>query len=212
MIPLTQLKNPPTPHEPINDLPVHQLTGPQLFYPTSESRPFNRTDAGRVFSGAPRLPDSQDVGQGGTPPRQPWQDLEPELIGRPLKDKETKKGNPRPGEMQVLKPADARIPHPHLIAHEQDKTSRGPKLSASEIQKRYEGRLREEQNMIERLIRYRKEKDEKTKSRVQSERWEFVVQDVKSEVLGKGVVGQRYGIPSQDRKKGQIKIPRKVEV
>ncbi|KAF2453938.1 eukaryotic mitochondrial regulator protein-domain-containing protein [Lineolata rhizophorae] len=38
------------PHEPINDLPVHQATGTQLFHPTSESRPFTRADAGRAFA------------------------------------------------------------------------------------------------------------------------------------------------------------------
>lgn len=38
------------PHESINDLPVHALTGPQIFHPTSESRKFTRADAARVFS------------------------------------------------------------------------------------------------------------------------------------------------------------------
>ncbi|KAH8590747.1 eukaryotic mitochondrial regulator protein-domain-containing protein [Bisporella sp. PMI_857] len=37
------------PHESINDLPIHQATGPQIFYPTSESRIFTRTDAAKIF-------------------------------------------------------------------------------------------------------------------------------------------------------------------
>jgi len=38
-----------TPHESINDLPVHAATGQQIFYPTSESRHFTREDAAKVF-------------------------------------------------------------------------------------------------------------------------------------------------------------------
>lgn len=40
----------PQPHEGINDLPVHAATRNQLFYPTSESRHFTRTDAAKAFS------------------------------------------------------------------------------------------------------------------------------------------------------------------
>ncbi|KAK3646239.1 hypothetical protein LTR56_008590 [Elasticomyces elasticus] len=39
-----------TPHEPINDLPVHPHTRQQIFYPASESRQFTREDAAKVFS------------------------------------------------------------------------------------------------------------------------------------------------------------------
>ena len=37
-------------HESINDLTVHPATRQQLFYPTSESRQFTRTDAAKAFS------------------------------------------------------------------------------------------------------------------------------------------------------------------
>lgn len=37
-------------HESINDLTVHPATRQQLFYPTSESRQFNRADAAKAFS------------------------------------------------------------------------------------------------------------------------------------------------------------------
>lgn len=37
-------------HESINDLPVHSVTGQQIFHPTSESRQFTRSDAAKVFS------------------------------------------------------------------------------------------------------------------------------------------------------------------
>ena len=39
-----------TPHESINDLPVHPATRQQIFYPASESRQFTRADAAKVFS------------------------------------------------------------------------------------------------------------------------------------------------------------------
>lgn len=39
-----------TPHETINDLPVHPHTRTQLFVPTSESRQFTRVDAAKAFS------------------------------------------------------------------------------------------------------------------------------------------------------------------
>ena len=43
-------------------------------------------------------------------------------------------------------------------------------------------------------------------------RWEFRFRDVKVEDgRGRGGVGARYGIPAQDRKRGQVKIPTRVE-
>lgn len=38
-----------TPHESVNDLPVHPRTRQQMFYPTSESRQFTREDAAKAF-------------------------------------------------------------------------------------------------------------------------------------------------------------------
>lgn len=197
MVPVTQYQEGQSSfHESINDLPHHPLTTPQLFYPTSESRAFNRTDAGRVFSAAPRLPDSQDIGQGGAPLHEPWQDTDLEIIG--------KKGH----EMAVLKPADARIPHPHLIKHEHDKQdgklSKMPRL----IQKRYEERLQEDQAQRERTHAKKAEAEEARKTRVDTGKWQFVVTEVQAE---RGV-GTRYGVPSQDRKRGAVKIPTRVEV
>ncbi|KAI9729837.1 MAG: hypothetical protein M1834_006586 [Cirrosporium novae-zelandiae] len=50
MLPITPLTNPPTPHEPINDLPTHPWTRPQIFHPVPESTYFTRTDAAKVFN------------------------------------------------------------------------------------------------------------------------------------------------------------------
>lgn len=62
-------------------------------------------------------------------------------------------------------------------------------------------------------------KKEAKKTRVQSDRWEWVVSDVQATGFGTGKdrrgtksVGERYGVPSQDRKRGQVKVPTRVLV
>ena len=189
----------PIPHEPINDLPVHKLTTPQVFYPTSESRAFNRTDAGRVFSAAPRLPDSQDIAQGGTPV-EPYRDIKTEKVGR------------GENEIDVLKPAEARIPHPHMVAYAKDRMD--PKLSKDQdlIKKRYNDRLLEDANQ---RIESRDRKfaaAERQRTRIDTNRWEFIVTDVSNSHSNNRPAGVRYGVPHEDRKKGQVKIPTKVAV
>ncbi|KAL2062370.1 hypothetical protein VTL71DRAFT_6636 [Oculimacula yallundae] len=52
MLPKTLLAPPgekPNLHESINDLPVHRMTGQQIWHPTSESRHFTREDAAKIF-------------------------------------------------------------------------------------------------------------------------------------------------------------------
>ncbi|ETI23465.1 hypothetical protein G647_05267 [Cladophialophora carrionii CBS 160.54] len=210
MVPLTTLnphtRLPSEPHESINDLEQHPLTFPQLFYPTSESRAFNRTDAGRVFSGAPRLPDDQETAIAeGT--HEAWRDNRTEIIGR--------LGSTRP----VLKPADSRIPHPHLIAFEKDKLDRS--LTPLERRARHRERLQRDEEKRQALKARQRGEDEAKKTRVDLGRWQLVVTEVQStrqgvgidgRGSGKGAVGQRYGVPSQERKKGRVKIPTKVDV
>lgn len=195
------------PHESINDLPVHPLTDTQIFYPTSESRAFNRTDAGRVFSAAPRLPDEMDTAQGGESP-EPWMNTEPEKVGK------------GPNEIDVLKPADARIPHPHLIAYAKD--TKNPELQGQEdeIKARYARRLTDD---AEKRAKARERKiaaEEAKKTRIETSRWQFVVTDIKATkavattdgLKQEGSVGDRYGVPFEDRKKGMAKIPQRVPV
>ncbi|RVX69303.1 hypothetical protein B0A52_06897 [Exophiala mesophila] len=203
MVPTTNLdpisRRPDSAHESINDLEQHPLTFPQLFYPTSESRAFNRTDAGRVFSGAPRLPDHDDY-----VPVEPWQDDNPELIGK------------RGHEKYVLKPADSRIPHPHLIAAEKDRFM--GESPAQQVRK-YNQRLQEDAEKRKRLQAKREAAEEGTKTRIEAGRWQFVVTDVQTSRQGTGINGRgtgspghRYGVPSEERKRGRVKIPTKVDV
>ena len=51
---------------------------------------------------------------------------------------------------------------------------------------------------------------------VHSGRWDFRFHNINIESMGRDMrnsraVGARYGVPHQDRKRGQIKIPRSVE-
>lgn len=192
-------------HESINDLEQHPMTFPQIFWPTSESRAFTRTDAGRVFSGAPRLSDEQEKGEDDKPVAEPWQDTAPEIIGKP--------GHEHP----VLKPADARIPHPHLIAYEKDKLDRS--IRPPEVRARYVERLQQEDAKHKEIRQRQARAEEKKRTRVETDRWQFVVTEVSATRTGTGLDGRgtkapgyRYGVPSQERKKGQVKIPTSVQV
>ena len=167
MVPTTPYdRNRPTPHESINDLPIHKDTLRQIFHPVSESRHFTRVDAGKVFS-------------------------------------------------PTLLPADDRIPHPELIQLEKDRQS---DMTAQErITKQRENLEADDQARKERE-KARREKDERELRRVAPPqgRWEFRFRDVSVESVGKDGrdrrgVGARYGIPHEDRKRGQIKIPTRME-
>lgn len=154
----------PQPHESINDLPVHQATRQQIFYPTSESRHFTREDAAKVF--------------------------DPTLLS-----------------------ADARIPHPELIELERQLRQGVPReerIAAAAERMRVEAeekRRREE----------RRKADEEARIRlVQGKRWDFKFENVSVDDVGRDGrapdgVGWRYGFPHEDRKRGQVKIPRRVE-
>jgi Eukaryotic mitochondrial regulator protein len=214
MVPTTPLTTPPTPHETVNDLPVHSMTLPQLFYPTSESRQFNRTDAGRVFSAAPRLANTDDPSQPGIGlARVPaWQDTVPEMVGKPGDG-----GRLGRHERPVLKPADARIPHPHLIAYERDRLD--PQLDPALRNERYHARLRLELDTREAAREAHRLRVERHTTRVDTGRFEFLIKDCQTTRLGTGLQGRgtaspgmRYGVPSQERKRAAVKIPTKVEV
>lgn len=211
MVPVNQLNlqtgKPMEPHESINDLEQHPLTFPQVFYPTSESRAFNRTDAGRVFSGAPRLPDELDVGQGGQPASEPWKDTKPEYVG--------KAGHSHP----ILKPADSRIPHPQLIAYEKDWLDPEFSQDRPQLQARNQQRLDEDARKRREAKETKERLEEERRTRVDTGRWQFIFTDVAAtregtKLDGRGTKspGVRYGVPSQERKKGQVKIPTRVEV
>ncbi|CRG87658.1 hypothetical protein PISL3812_04678 [Talaromyces islandicus] len=193
-------------HEPINELPVHRLTQPQIFYPVSESRQFTRVDAGRVFSGAPALLTKE----------------EKTVTVQSLISPETKrfeKVGKGADEQDVLLPADARIPHPQMIELERDYIN-NPNESRDRWEK-YHERVKKSDELEQRRKEAAKKKAEARTVRVKPEnsRFEFRFNDVvvSKETTGpdgRGHIapGRRYGVPTYDRKKGQVKIPTKVEV
>jgi hypothetical protein len=111
-----------------------------------------------------------------------------------------------------LLPADARIPHPELV-HAERELAQG--LSFEERRRRAEERLEKEQ-AEKRRIEEKKQEEIRAQKVVPQRRWDFVFKDVSVDAVGrdgrshKGV-GWRYGIPHEDRKKGVVKIPTKVE-
>lgn len=111
-----------------------------------------------------------------------------------------------------LLPADERIPHPELVKAERELASG---LSFEERRK-----LAEERFSVETAQKKREEEARQAEMRAQKvvpqRRWDFVFKDISVESAGRNGrdargVGWRYGLPHQDRKKGQVKIPTKVE-
>lgn len=207
--PLPQDGRRPTPHESINDLPVHTLTTPQIFHPVSESRQFTRVHAGRVFSAAPGLPHSKDGEPHNTP----------EAIARVTQnpDKIEKIGKIKEQE-EVLQPADVRIPHPHMVAFEHDNVHLGGEHRLRN--KRFNERLEAEEAAERKRKEQRKADLERKTQRVVPEeaRFEFRFRDVTvtPELVGKDgrgtkAPGSRYGVPRYDRKRGDVKIPTKAD-
>lgn len=210
MVPTTPLadRGEPQPvHESINDLPVHRLTTPQIFYPVSESRQFTRVDAGRVFSAAPSLEHGEEAR------------VNVESLIEPQTRRRFEKVGKGDDEHQVLLPADARIPHPQMIALERDKVRHS--MERREYMQKHQERTKQFDEMEQEQKRLGRERSEKQLTRVQPQtsRFEFRFKDVvvSKETTGSDgrshvAPGRRYGVPTYDRKKGQVKIPSKVEV
>lgn len=112
-----------------------------------------------------------------------------------------------------LLPADERIPHPELVKVVRDEVAG---YSNEERRRLAEERYREAAEKKKKAEEARRKEEVESKRTVPQRRWDFVFQDVSVEDVGrdgrshKGV-GWRYGLPHQDRKKGQVKIPTKVE-
>ncbi|KAH6643817.1 eukaryotic mitochondrial regulator protein-domain-containing protein [Boeremia exigua] len=111
-----------------------------------------------------------------------------------------------------LLPADKRIPHPELVLAERELASG---LSFEERRGLAEKRFAEEV-AEKKLEEQAKQAELQAQKVVPQRRWDFVFKDISVESAGRNGrdakgVGWRYGLPHQDRKKGQVKIPTKVE-
>ncbi|GME22802.1 putative ribosomal protein s35 mitochondrial protein [Neofusicoccum parvum] len=111
-----------------------------------------------------------------------------------------------------LLPADKRIPHPDLVEAERDEFLGLP------FDERVDRQQQRNQKHEEERVRKAKkaaEKAAKTQA-VPGRRWDFHFQDFSVEQVGRdgkspAGVGWRYGAPHEDRKRGQIKIPKRVD-
>lgn len=112
-----------------------------------------------------------------------------------------------------LLPADDRIAHPELVEitkWELAGYSREKRVSLMEQRDAEAAAKREEKE------RKQREWEKRTQVTVPGRRWDFKFQDFSAEKVGKdgrrrGAVGLRYGMPHEDRKRGQYKLPQKVE-
>ncbi|EPS34659.1 hypothetical protein POX_a00369 [Penicillium oxalicum] len=207
--PLAQEGERPTYHESINDLPAHPSTGAQIFYPVPESRSFNRVDAGRVFSGAPAL--ERDVAAKISHPS----DLTDEIVQNPNSVEWVGKGE---NARQVLQPADVRIPHPQLVQLEMDRKAYPNERRT--VTQRHSERLQKQEEAERKRREVAQARREKSVQHVEPEngRFNYRIQDAKftKETVGADgrapwAPGRRYGIPADDRKRGMVKIPTRVE-
>lgn len=112
-----------------------------------------------------------------------------------------------------LLPADERIPHPELVRLARDEVAGHSNEERKRLAEERYTKALEKKKAAEDA---KKAAELKSKKTVPQRRWDFVFQDVSVDAAGlngrdpRGV-GWRYGVPHQDRKKGQVKIPTSVE-
>jgi hypothetical protein len=110
-----------------------------------------------------------------------------------------------------LLPAEDRIAHPELVEMAKARMS-----GVLEEDVRREGwrKIEAHDAKQKEKIEMRKKKVEEQTTTVTTSRWDFKFQDVVVDKasVGRHVpgIGSRYGVPAQDRKKGQVKIPTRV--
>jgi hypothetical protein len=110
-----------------------------------------------------------------------------------------------------LRPADERIPHPELIAIEKLRRT----LSTPALKQFKRDLVKTEQDETLRKANEEREREKETIKVYEGARYDFKFQDVSVDSVGKtgrarAGVGWRYGMPHEDRKPGQVKIPRSV--
>jgi hypothetical protein len=110
-------------------------------------------------------------------------------------------------------PADKRVPHPELIQLEKDMLAG---MSEIEAKEEFENRAMASEVRAAEKAKMRKQAEEERMTKVKAPRFEFRFQDVNVDDAGKDGrsrrgTGWRYGVPFYDRRRGEVKIPTKVE-
>ncbi|KAI4208332.1 MAG: hypothetical protein LQ348_000256 [Seirophora lacunosa] len=111
-----------------------------------------------------------------------------------------------------LLPAEHRIPHPEMV--ELAKAAQEHRGRDDIVMKRRQELVKAENDLLH-AKEERKKAREAAAKKIENPRWLFRFEEIKVESVGKdgrarGGIGARYGVPPQDRKKGQIKIPTRV--
>ena len=114
-----------------------------------------------------------------------------------------------------LLPPEDRVPHPQLVEMERLRT-----LGVHQPEDVIRDQMLEEEKDREAFKEKMRQREERLTQKVhpggENGRYEFRFRNINVEQAGKTGrgrmgVGARYGLPAQDRKRGQIKIPTKVE-
>ncbi|KAK7742686.1 hypothetical protein SLS63_000251 [Diaporthe eres] len=108
---------------------------------------------------------------------------------------------------------DERVPHRELVEMER-RVKDGMKEKESWTQFKREAKKSEDDRDLKVLTMAEKEK--KNTTTVTTGRFDFRIKSISADDVGKdgrarGGVGWRYGIPFEDRKKNQVKIPTKID-
>lgn len=108
---------------------------------------------------------------------------------------------------------DERVPHRELVEMER-RVKDGMKEKESWDQFKKEAKKSEDDRDLKILSMAEKEK--KNTTTVTTGRFDFRIKSISADDVGKdgrarGGVGWRYGIPFEDRKKNQVKIPTKID-
>jgi hypothetical protein len=113
-----------------------------------------------------------------------------------------------------LLPAEDRVPHTELVQLEMWK-NQGVQFDERILRMREQNEKEEKDKRDGE--RRRREREAREVAKVDNGRSVFMFRDVKVDEMvgadgrGKMGVGARYGVPHQDRKKGQVKIPTRVD-
>lgn len=113
---------------------------------------------------------------------------------------------------RMLSP-DKRVPHPELVQMERDLLNG---MSSEESYEKFKKSAMASEVTHANRRQWKAEQEEAKITSVQNGRYEFRFKDYDADVVGGGgrsrkAVGWRYGLPYEDRKKDQVKIPTSVD-
>ena len=113
---------------------------------------------------------------------------------------------------RMLSP-DKRVPIPELIQVEKDIL--GGEVTYEESMAKLHEKATAQQEALAKADREAAAAEEESTKRIDTERFEFRIRDINADNVGADgrsphAVGWRYGVPFDDRKPGQVKIPTSV--